>query len=111
MWKRLIVPAHFRWKLGVVGPLRRQQRAYQGGAGWHCDAEIMALHRIWQRGFAAGPDIGARHARWRCMRSGHARDERQADRIGIENAVIIMSGRSNGSVKFAAEEPDRVRLD
>ncbi len=84
-------------------------RAYQGVAGKIGDAEVRQLHQLGSRGFVPDRTFVLDLPDTEAAARAHARDAGSPDRIGGREAGfhrnVIASFR-----RFAAEEPDRVRL-
>jgi dTMP kinase len=109
--ERLIRPALARGAWIVCDRYLDSSRAYQGGAGGLCDADILALHAIGSEGLL--PDLtvlltlDAQAAQSRLR----LRDAGQSDRIGGRDEAYH-ARVAEAFERFAAEAPERfVRID
>ncbi len=109
--ERLIRPALDAGTWVICDRFVDSSRAYQGGAGGLCDADVRELHRIGSGGLLPDLTLLIEIAPETAAARLHARDAGQADRIGGRDAAYHAAVAAAFS-HFAEEEPARfARID
>lgn len=107
--EKLIKPALSAGSWVISDRFIDSSRAYQGASLGLGDADIMELHRIGSGGFLPHRTLVLDLSDAEAARRASIRDNGQSDRIGGRDAEFHSNVRK-AFQRFAALEPDRVRL-
>lgn len=107
--EKLIKPALSAGSWVISDRFIDSSRAYQGASLGLGDADIMELHRIGSGGFLPHRTLVLDLSDAEAARRASIRDKGQSDRIGGRDAEFHSNVRK-AFQRFAALEPDRVRL-
>lgn len=109
--ERLIQPALEAGKWVICDRFVDSSRAYQGGAGGLCDADVLDLHRIGSGGLLPDLTLLIEVSPAEAMARTALRDGDSADRIGGRDAAYHARVAS-AFARFAEDEPKRfARID